>query len=90
VTSHAGQKIQQRGLLLQDIIEGLNSAKLIEDYTSPFKGPTILVFMRDTQNLPVHAVWGIPKNSTGPAYLVTAYRPDPLEWRDDHLTRRKP
>jgi hypothetical protein len=36
----------------------------------------------------VHAVWGIPKGATGPAVLVTAYRPDPSRWSEDFMRRR--
>jgi hypothetical protein len=36
---------------------------------------------------PVHMVWGIRKDSQGPAVLVTAYRPDPLLWSPFHETQ---
>jgi hypothetical protein len=38
---------------------------------------------------PVHALWGIPKNSDGPAVLVTVYRPDPLRWDESFTVRAK-
>jgi hypothetical protein len=32
---------------------------------------------------------GIPKGSSSPAVLVTAYRPDPERWMDDFRRRKK-
>jgi hypothetical protein len=37
---------------------------------------------------PIHVVWGIPRDATSPAVLVTAYRPDPERWSDDFRRRK--
>jgi hypothetical protein len=37
--------------------------------------------------MPVHTVWGIPKDKKNPAVLITAYRPDPEKWSDDFKRR---
>jgi hypothetical protein len=42
----------------------------------------------DRAQRPIHAVWGLQKDTQGPAVLVTAYRPDPLLWSDDFRSRR--
>jgi hypothetical protein len=47
----------------------------------------VLALQRDRDGSPVHVLWGIPRGETGPAVLVTAYRPDPRRWSDD-LKRR--
>ncbi len=37
----------------------------------------------------MHVVWGIPKNASSPAVLVTAYKPDISIWKDNFMERRK-
>lgn len=37
---------------------------------------------------PIHVLWGIPKGSSSPAVLITAYRPDPMRWEPDFLRRK--
>ena len=77
-------------ILLDDVVGGINDAIPIEEYPAYVKGPSILVLQRDGQNRPVHVLWGIPKGSTTPATIVTAYRPDPARWSTNFKRRRGP
>jgi hypothetical protein len=48
----------------------------------------VLVLQKDFNQQPIHVVWGIPKDLSSPAVVVTAYRPDPELWSEGY-TRRK-
>lgn len=89
VSEHGYDEIAADGLTAREIVAGITNAQLIEDYPDYPKGPSILVLQRDAAGKPVHMVWGIPKGYTGPAVLVTAYRPEPEKWEADFIRRRK-
>lgn len=81
------QRIAQYGILGSDLAEAIGAAEVVEDYPTYYAGPSVLVLLSDTVG-PVHALWGLKSGTDRPAVLVTAYRPDPLQWHDDNRTRR--
>ncbi len=76
------------GILAREVIEGAESAVVVEDYPGYANGPCVLVRQFDRAGRPIHVVWGIPKGQTSPSVLVTAYRPDPAQRTDDFLRRK--
>jgi hypothetical protein len=69
------------------VVDGVGTAKAVEDYPGFPKGPCVLVLQQDEEGKPIHVLWGIPKGRLSPAVLVTAYRPNPEKWTEDFQRR---
>ncbi|QTA88966.1 DUF4258 domain-containing protein [Desulfonema magnum] len=89
ISEHGYDELINDDLTAREIVGGIGSAVLIEDYPDFPKGATVLLLQADKNNQPVHAVWGIPKGCDDPAVLITAYRPDPSRWNVTFTERKK-
>ncbi|MGH6923010.1 MAG: DUF4258 domain-containing protein [Propylenella sp.] len=89
ISDHGYDELADDAMFSDEVLAGLASAVVVEDYPSAPKGPSVLVLEHDGEGRPVHVLWGIPKDQNGPAVLITAYRPDPARWSKGFTERRK-
>jgi hypothetical protein len=87
VSRHGFQELAADDIDLNDVLAGLATAVVVEEYPTGRMEPSVLILQRDRVG-PIHVLWGVPKATGTPAILVTAYRPDPRRWSPD-FTRRK-
>ncbi|MGB7161200.1 MAG: DUF4258 domain-containing protein [Tepidisphaeraceae bacterium] len=87
---HGYQELAKDRLFFDELVAGIVSAVVVEDYPTYAKGPCVLVLQTDACGDPAHVLWGIGAGTTAPAVLVTAYRPDPRRWDSSFLLRRSP
>ena len=87
VSNHGDEELAAENISLRELLNGIQSATVVEDYPTYPKGPCVLVLQRDGSGRPVHVLWGLRKNTSRPAVLITAYVPDPARWSSDFLKR---
>ncbi|MGN6469012.1 MAG: DUF4258 domain-containing protein [Rhizobiaceae bacterium] len=89
VSDHGFRELKEDGISLADILQGLKSAEVVEEYPDYHKGPCILILQRDAKGMPVHILWGTSNEERNEAVLITAYRPDPTRWSADFRKRMR-
>ena len=88
VSAHGYDELAADKLQVQEVLDGLQTAVVVEDYPGYHKGSCVLVLQQDATGEPIHVLWGIPRGASTPAVIITAYRPDPEMWIENFLRRR--
>ncbi len=88
VSLHGYEELDADNLTAREVVAGIDTAVVVEEYPNYPKGSSILLLQRDAYGNPIHVVWGVPKGHESPVVLVTAYRPDPTLWDAGFMKRR--
>ncbi len=80
---HAIQKMVERNINDEEVIQAINNGEIIEEYPDDKYGPTCLIYGQTNINRPLHVL--VPY--TKPIWVITTYEPDESKWIDFKIRR---
>lgn len=83
-TGHAGQRLIQRQISPEEVIDTLLYGSIVEQYPTDYPYPSCLLCSR-RDGRPLHVVCSV---GNAQLFIITAYRPDIASW-DETFTHRK-
>ena len=81
------EKLRRRRLGLGLLEQAILNGEIIERYPNDPRGPSCLVFGSTEEGHPIHIVCANLEDAR--LLIVTAYEPNPDEWKQDWRTRKK-
>lgn len=85
ITQHSRKRFTERNIKLTDVIEGIKTGTIIEEYPDDFPFPSCLI-LEKTNGVPIHIC---ASTNEGLIYIITAYIPNYEKWEDDFRTRKE-
>lgn len=86
ITLHAAKRLEQRGILLKDVMACIMNGEIIEQYPDDYPYPSCLIFGWNVDGKILHAVIGQHESEL---FLITAYFPNTEKWESDFKTRKE-
>lgn len=86
ITLHAAKRLEQRSILLDDVISCVMSGEIIEQYPDDYPHPSCLILGLSVGDKYLHAVIGHHETNL---FLITAYYPSADKWESDLRTRKE-
>ncbi len=83
---HVLKRLQERGILREDVIRAIYTGEIIEHYPSDFPYPSCLIMGYSIENDLLHVVCGCNREIVK---IVTAYRPSEEKFEADFKTRKE-
>lgn len=85
ITLHAAKRLEQRGILIDDILSCIKTGEIIEQYPDDYPYPSCLILGTTSTDLILHVVVGSDLTTL---WIVTAYYPNSEKWESDFKTRK--
>ena len=85
-TNHVIVRLFQRNISQEDIEKALLNGEIIEEYENDYPYPSCLVYGITIDNQAIHVVCGVNEVEV---WIITAYYPDDIKWKDDLKTRKE-
>ena len=82
---HAMKRLRERHISIDDFINAIATGEIIEQYPDDYPTPSCLLMGITSSGEPLHIVVGCDGTFI---YAITAYYPDPNEWKSDLKTRK--
>ena len=86
ITEHARIRLTERGILVDHVINCINSGEIIKQYEDDKPFPSCLILGISTHNTAIHIVVSTDNEYI---HLITAYYPDDITWEADFKTRKE-
>jgi hypothetical protein len=86
-TYHINMRLQKRGISRQMVLESLSCYEVIEEYPDDKYFPSYLIYTH-YQGEHFHILFAVDVEGDN-VRIITAYRPNPIEWTTDFKTRRE-
>lgn len=86
ITLHAAKRLEQRGILLKDVMNCILTGEIIEQYPDDYPYPSCLILGLSIGNQMLHVVIGHHESEL---FLITAYFPSTDKWENDFKTRKE-
>lgn len=83
---HAVQRIKQRGISQNEVIECIYSGEIIETYITDKPFASCLVLGATAKNRLLHVVCSMDDDLL---YVITVYEPTHMKWENDLKTRKR-
>ena len=85
LTEHARQRLVERKISIQDILQAIKTGKIIKQYEDDKPLASCLLLGITINQRPIHLV---VSHDDEFIYLITAYYPNPTQWEADWETRK--
>lgn len=83
---HSLERMMERNISKEDVINCINNGKIIEKYPDERAFPSCLIFGIDLKDRKLHVVAGITDDKL---HIITVYFPDMIHFEADFVTRKR-